>query len=82
MKRRAAPEPVTPARIERALRLCAYLVARDGDGLDLVPLMDRLESELARARAEEDPVYRARRLLSAYTMSGEANPVALRDLRT
>lgn len=73
--RRPDPEPVTPARIERALALCAYLVARDEEGLKLVPIMDRLEAELARARAEEDPVFRARRLLHAYTVPGGLNAI-------
>jgi hypothetical protein len=72
MKARAV-EPITPARIERALALCAYLVTRDEEGLELVPIMDRLEAELGRARAEEDPRYRARRLLNAYTAPGAAH---------
>lgn len=61
-----APEPVTVARIERALALCAYLVARDEAGIVYAPIMDRLEAELIKARAAEDPVFRARRLLVAY----------------
>lgn len=65
--RRPAPEPVTPARIERALALCAYLVARDEAGRAFVPIMDRLEAELLKAKRDDDPVRRARRLLDAYT---------------
>lgn len=67
---RAASEPVTVVRIERALALCAYLVARDDEGLVYAPIMDRLEAELIAARAVEDPAARARRLLNAYTAPG------------
>lgn len=34
--------PVTPERIERALRLVAYLVARDDEGEVYLPILDRL----------------------------------------
>lgn len=64
-------EPVTPERIERALRLVAYLVARDDEGEVYLPILDRLEEELAECRRRERPRDRALRLLSART-TGEA----------
>lgn len=69
MRRHA--EPVTPERIERALRLVAYLVARDDEGEVYLPILDRLEEELAECRRWERPRDRALRLLSART-TGEA----------
>ncbi|MBD8909374.1 hypothetical protein MZTS_22370 [Methylorubrum zatmanii] len=65
MRRRA--DPVTPERIERALRLVAYLVARDDEGEVYLPILDRLEEELAECRRHERPRDRARRLLAAST---------------
>ena len=72
---RLASERVTIARIERALALCAYLVARDEAGIVYAPIMERLEAELMAARAAEDPVLRARRLLEAYTIPGGLNAI-------
>ena len=63
-------EPVTAERIERALALVAYLVGRDDEGEVYVPILDRLEEELALARKVERPRDRARRLLAAYTADG------------
>ena len=68
MRRRA--EPVTPERIERALRLVAYLVARDDEGEAYLPILDRLEEELAECHRRESPRDRALRLLSAHTPGG------------
>lgn len=69
---RRGDKPVTPERIERALRLVAYLVARDEGGEVYLPILDRLEEELAECRRRERPRDRARRLLSsiAYCMEG------------
>ncbi|APX83984.1 hypothetical protein BV511_04165 [Methylorubrum extorquens] len=61
---RRGGEPVTPERIERALRLVAYLVARDEGGEVYLPILDRLEEELAESRRRERPRDRALRLLS------------------
>lgn len=72
---RAAPATVTAERIERALMLCAYLVARDDEGEVYAPILERLEAELGRARAAEDPRNRARRLLRAYTVPGALNAI-------
>lgn len=63
-------EPVTTERIERALTFVAYLVARDDEGEVYLPILDRLEEELADRRRMELPRNRARRLLSAYTVDG------------
>lgn len=63
-------EAVTLERIERALRFVAYLVARDDEGEVYVPILDRLEEELAECRRRELPRDRARRLLAAHTVEG------------
>jgi hypothetical protein len=62
-KARAAREhePLTIERLERALLLCAHLVELDGPVV--VPLFERLEADLAAARADQDTVARAKRLL-------------------
>lgn len=60
---RRGGEPVTPERIERALCLVAYLVARDDEGEVYLPILDRLEGELRTIRMAESPRERARRLL-------------------
>lgn len=63
-------EPVTPERIERALRLVAYLVARDDEGEVYLPILDRLEEGLAECHRRERPRDRARRLLAVHTRDG------------
>jgi hypothetical protein len=68
--------PVTPERIERALRLVAYLVARDDEGEVYLPILDRLEEELAQCHRRERPRDRARRLLAA-----QVTEVGFRALR-
>jgi hypothetical protein len=62
-KARAAREhePLTIERLERAVALCAYLVVLDGPVV--IPLFERMEADLAAARAEQDTVARAKRLL-------------------
>jgi hypothetical protein len=55
---------VTIERIERALALAAYIVTLDGPMA--APLFERLECELARARAADGSVTRARLLLERY----------------
>ncbi|WP_338689294.1 MULTISPECIES: hypothetical protein [Bradyrhizobium] len=42
-------EPVDAARLERALAIAAYCIARHGDYL--LPILDRLRHELATSRA-------------------------------
>jgi hypothetical protein len=54
-------EEVTIERIERALTVCARLVALDGPVA--VPLFERLERELEAMRQPQDTVGRAKRLL-------------------
>ncbi|WP_409562638.1 hypothetical protein [Hyphomicrobium sp. MC8b] len=79
MKRPAAHPVIIPAprdrareehiaRIERALVLAAYIVLRHGDVY--APYINRLEKELAAARAD-DPAARARRILEDH-----AKPIA------
>jgi hypothetical protein len=65
-KARAASEhePVTIERLERALVICAACVELDGP--IVVPLFESLERDLAAMRAEQDTVYRAKRLLDSY----------------
>jgi hypothetical protein len=65
-KARAAREhaPVTIERLERALALCAYFIELDGPVV--IPLFESLERDLAAARAEQDTVARAKRLLESY----------------
>jgi hypothetical protein len=55
---------VTIERLERALALCAYLVVLDGP--EVTPLFEKLERDLQAARAKEDTVARAKKLLESY----------------
>lgn len=55
---------VTIERLERALAIAAYVVVLDGPVA--APLFDRLERELATARAANNTVDRARALLESY----------------
>jgi hypothetical protein len=54
-------EPVTVARLERALALTAYLLVRDGPVV--APLLESLERDLAAMRRQANTVARAKRLL-------------------
>jgi hypothetical protein len=55
---------VTIERLERALAIAAYVVVLDGPVA--APLFNRLERELATARAAGDTVARAMALLDSY----------------
>lgn len=59
---------VTIERLERALAIAAYVVVLDGPVA--APLFNRLERELAQARAAGDTVTRARALLESYRTAG------------
>lgn len=59
---------ITIDRLERALALAAYIVVLDGP--IAAPLFDRLERELAAARATQDTVARAQALLESYRTAG------------
>lgn len=61
-------------RIERALVLLAYFIARDGDVH--VPMYERFEAELEQLRRKEDTKDRARRLLASYSRSGGRKAIA------
>lgn len=55
---------VTIERLERALAIAAYVVTLDGP--IAAPLFNRLERELATARAAGDTVARAKALIESY----------------
>jgi hypothetical protein len=57
--------PVTPGRVERALRFVAWLIAHHGM-IECAPLMERLERELKVYQELRDPVSRARAILARY----------------
>lgn len=59
---------VTIERLERALALAAYVVVLDGPVA--APLFNRLERELAKARASNDTMARARALIESYRPEG------------
>jgi len=67
-------QPVTLERLERGLVVTAYLMERHG--LDLAPIFEKLEGELAAMRAGQDAVGRAKRLLDSYRTAGGVKPVA------
>lgn len=56
---------ITIERLERALAVAAYIVVLDG--AIATPIFDRLERELETARAGQDSVARAAKLLEGYT---------------
>lgn len=58
-----APSP-SLARLERALRTCARIVAAPG-GEVYVPIFERLEAEIAAHAQRQDARARARALLAA-----------------
>lgn len=55
---------VSIERLERALAIAAYVVTLDGPVA--APLFNRIERELATARAANDSVARARALVASY----------------
>lgn len=65
---------VTIERLERALALAAYIVMLDGP--IAAPLFDRLERELAAARATNGTVARAKALLESYRTNGALKAIA------
>jgi hypothetical protein len=65
---------VTIERLERALAIAAYVVVLDGPVA--APLFNRLERELATARAAGDTVARARALLDTYRTAGALKAIA------
>lgn len=60
--------PVTRARIERALRFMASIVAGP-DGEVYLPIFERLERELAAIDAKSDSLQRARTMVGAIPRS-------------
>lgn len=65
---------VSIERLERALAVAAYVIVMDGP--IAAPLFDRLERELAKARAANDSVSRARALLESYSTTGALKAIA------
>ena len=65
---------LTIERLERALALAAYVVMLDGPVA--APLFNRLERELATARAAGDSVERAKALLESYRTAGGLKAIA------
>lgn len=65
---------VTIERLERALAVAAYVVVLDGP--IAAPLFNRLERELAAARAADDTVARARALIESYRVAGGVKAIA------
>jgi hypothetical protein len=61
---KTADKTVSIERLERALAIAAYVVTVDGP--IATPLFNRLERELAKARATNDSVARARALVESY----------------
>lgn len=68
----------TIARLEAALLLLATIMELDGDVH--APVFERLEAELASRRRVEDTRERARRLLSAYSRSGDRSAICSKNL--
>jgi hypothetical protein len=76
-------DEITIERLERGLALCAYL---ELDGPIIIPLFERLESDLAALRSQEAATERAKRLLETLgtpmqrnllLMSGRPRPGSL-----
>lgn len=65
------PPPITLERIERALRIVAYIVARDDGGEVYAPILDRLEAERDALRLAASPRERARRILMRDTLASD-----------
>ena len=65
---------VSIERLERALAIAAYVVVLDGP--IAAPLYERLERELAAARATDSTVARAKALLDSYRTEGALKAIA------
>ncbi|MET4244598.1 hypothetical protein [Bradyrhizobium sp. RT10b] len=58
-------QPITEARIKRALLVVAHIIATYGE-VEYVAVLERLEAELEQFRQGRDPLSRARAILKAY----------------
>ena len=65
-------------RIERALLLLALFIELDGDVH--VPMYEKCEAELEELKKTQDTKQRARRLLSAYSRSGDVKAIGSQNL--
>ena len=63
-----AEEPMTVARVERAVVFAAYVVEKYGD--QYAPILDALIADLEAMRRQDTPRERARRILAAHTLDG------------
>lgn len=70
MSKRRHDEPVTLERLLQAQRAVAYCIAMDGPVY--VPLLERLEREIAALRASEDWVSHAHRILEDHAATSRA----------
>jgi hypothetical protein len=61
-------QPMTIERLEHGLAVAAYIVTLDGPVA--APIFERLERELAKMRADQDAVGRAKKLLESYSTAG------------
>lgn len=62
---RQGGDVVTEARLEAAIREVAWAIAQTGE-VTHVPLLERLEAELAKMRDARDGVSRARQITESY----------------
>jgi hypothetical protein len=65
-------QPITEARIRRALVTVAHIISTYGE-TEYLSLMERLERELERHREGRDPVSRARAILKAHAVIEHAD---------
>lgn len=64
----ASSEPMTIARVERAVVFAAYVVEKYGD--EYAPVLDALIADLEAMRRQDTPRERAQRILAAHTLDG------------
>jgi hypothetical protein len=62
-------QPVTIERLECGLAVVAYMMVRDGPVL--VPIFEQLEREIAKMKADQDAIGRAKKLLESYRLPSQ-----------
>jgi hypothetical protein len=67
-------QPLTIERLERGLVVTAYLMERHR--LDLAPIFEKLERELAKMKSDQDAIGRAKQLLESYRTAGGVKAIA------
>jgi len=63
--------PITEPRVRQALVTVAHIISTCGE-VEYMPLLERLEAELARYREGRDPLARAKAILQAHAASTSA----------